>query len=58
MKPAQQRRLITRRNRALTRFSIIEVPDGDGENVPRRRYIVTLILLTLAIVAGLLNLMP
>lgn len=52
MKPTQQKRLITRRNRALTRFSIIESPDGDP--VGRRRYIVTLILLTLAIAAAII----
>lgn len=54
MKLTQQKRLITRRNRALTRFSIIEVPAGDGGDVERRRYAVILILLTLAIAAAIL----
>ena len=54
MKPTQQKRLITRRNRALTRFSIIEVLDGEGDDIARRRYVVTFILLILAILTGLL----
>lgn len=54
MKLTQRRRLITRHNRALTRFSIIEVPEGEDPDTPRRRYIVTLILLTLAIAAAIL----
>lgn len=38
----------------MTRFSIIEEPVY-GDDINRRRYIVILILLTLAIVTGLLN---
>lgn len=57
--PAQRKRNIIRRNRALTRFSIIDVPEDDStERRQRARGNLVSLLLTLAIIVALTKALP